>query len=368
MKVLHVIDSLCAGGKERRLLELLRGLEKYGTIKCELVVLSEEIFYSSVNGLDVRIHRLNRRRKKDLSVFAKLYRICREFQPDIIHSWESMCSIYALPCVKVLRSKFVNGMIAMAPPKLKRDNIRARLTFPFSDLVLANSYAGLRAYAAPEHKSCCIHNGFDFARVDNLADPDVIKKKYHINTPFVVGMVAIFSDRKDYKSFITAAEAIVRKRDDVTFLGIGDGDTLEKCREMIAGEFRARIQLPGGQHDVESIINVFDIGVLATNHEIHGEGISNSILEYMALSKPVIATQGGGTGEIVVDGVTGFVVRPGQAAELAERIEFLLDHKDLARSMGMAGKQRIADEFSLEKMVDRYVEIYEGLGSLKHAK
>src|SRR5262249_36045243 len=154
--------------------------------------------------------------------------------------------IYALPVAKVLGIKFVNGMIADVPPSIKffgRNNIRAKLTFPFSDLVLANSYAGLRAYAAPEHKGCCIHNGFDFGRIENLTDPEEIKKKYHINTPFVVGMVAIFSKNKDYKSFIMAAETILRKRDDVTFLGIGDGNTLEECREMIAEAFRARIRL-----------------------------------------------------------------------------------------------------------------------------
>jgi glycosyltransferase involved in cell wall biosynthesis len=359
------------GGKERRLMELLRGLKSRGTMKCELVVLSDEIFYSSVSGLEVRIHRLKRRTKKDLSVLVKLYRICREFQPDIVHSWGSMCSVYAIPIVKALGIKFVNGMIADVPPKLKsleRENVRARLTFPFSDLIVANSYAGLKAFAAPEHRSHCIHNGFDFARVENLKDPDVIKRKYHINTPFVVGMVAVFTNRKDYQSFITAAEAIVRKRDDVTFLGIGDGDLLKKCREKITDAFQTRILLPGAQQDVESIVNVFDVGVLATNDEIHGEGISNAIMEYMALSKPVVATHGGGTGEIVVDNVTGFLVEPRQPAGLAERIEFLLEHKDEARSMGMAGKQRIVDEFSLEKMVDRYVEMYERLASSHMSK
>jgi glycosyltransferase involved in cell wall biosynthesis len=282
-----------------------------------------------------------------------------------------MCSIYAVPIAKLLGIKFVNGMITDAPSSIKyfgRAHIRARLTFLFSDVVLSNSYAGLRAYPVPRHKGCYIHNGFDFSRTENLASPDTVRKKFQVNTPYVVGMIAAFSMRKDYETFIMAAKTILQKRDDVTFLGIGDGSTLDKCREMVTGTLQSRVRLPGSQHDVESIINSFDIGVLVTNHRVHGEGISNAIMEYMALSKPVIATQGGGTGEIVIHNVNGFLVRPGHVADLAERIEFLLNHRDVARSMGEAGKQRIADNFSLERMVTRYVEIYEGLSNSPRAK
>ena len=77
------------------------------------------------------------------------------------------------------------------------------------------------------------------------------------------------------------------------------------------------------------MVNVFDIGVLAT----HGEGISNSIMEYMALGKPVVASEGGGTCELVQDGITGFLVPRRDPQALAARISQLLDDQEAGRRM-----------------------------------
>jgi glycosyltransferase involved in cell wall biosynthesis len=112
---------------------------------------------------------------------------------------------------------------------------------------------------------------------------------------------------------------------------------------------------------VESIINCFDVAVLATFEE----GISNSIIEYMALQKPVIATNGGGTCELVKDGITGYLVREGDIYELAEKIEFLLNHPDVGLKMGAEGKMRIIEEFNFEKMVHGFKDEYEEILKVK---
>jgi glycosyltransferase involved in cell wall biosynthesis len=82
---------------------------------------------------------------------------------------------------------------------------------------------------------------------------------------------------------------------DICFLLIGDGENIERCKYLVKDLPTENIKFLGRQNDAESIINIFDIGVLTTNIRIHREGISNSIIEYMAMGKPVIATQGGGT-------------------------------------------------------------------------
>ena len=105
---------------------------------------------------------------------------------------------------------------------------------------------------------------------------------------------------------------------------------------------------------MESFVNAMDICVLST----FTEGISNSILEYMALEKPVVATSGGGTNEIVVDNVTGFLIGPSNPEELAEKLDMLLNDADLRASMGQAGKQRVLNEFSIDKMSGKYIDLY----------
>jgi glycosyltransferase involved in cell wall biosynthesis len=116
-----------------------------------------------------------------------------------------------------------------------------------------------------------------------------------------------------------------------------------------------RIQFLGRRKDVEKIVNSFSIGVLAT----FTEGISNSIMEYMVMAKPVVATACSGSSELVLDGETGFLVPPGDPAALADRIAYLLDHPEEALRMGQAGKKHIEQHFSLKTMVDKTVEIYE---------
>jgi glycosyltransferase involved in cell wall biosynthesis len=104
-----------------------------------------------------------------------------------------------------------------------------------------------------------------------------------------------------------------------------------------------------------------DICVLST----FTEGVSNSILEYMALEKPVVATIGGGTSEIVIDNETGFLINPSNPKELADKLGILLENKSLRTRMGSAGKKRVIDEFSVEKMVNKYIDLYKLILSKK---
>jgi len=364
MRILMFIDSLHSGGKERRLVELIKGLKDYSDIHCELAIMSNDIHYKYVVKQDIRIHYLIRKWKKDPRIFFKLYKLCKEFKPDIIHSWGSMPSVYAFPIAKVLKIKFINAMISDAPLKLKvfsKAWTRSKITFPFSDIILSNSYAGLKSYNAPKNKSYCIHNGFYFERLKKIEDKNNIKIKFGIKTEKVVGMVGAFADRKDYKTYLLAAMKILSKRNDVSFMAIGDGENLEDCKKMVKKEYRDKIIFTGKQNDVESIVKVFDIGVLATNKEVHGEGISNSIMEYMALGKPVIVSSGGGTPEIVEHDKTGFLITPKSIEELASKIEYLLENEKVAVEMGEKGRKRIKKEFGLEKMTNSYVSLYRRL-------
>ncbi|MCB0587597.1 MAG: glycosyltransferase, partial [Phaeodactylibacter sp.] len=142
---------------------------------------------------------------------------------------------------------------------------------------------------------------------------------------------------------------------------IGDGPLWKECAAMVPARFSNRIILPGLRRDVESIIQAFDVGVLATNSLVHGEGISNSILEYMALGKPVVATDGGGTPEIVENGRTGLLVSPLNPEEMAEKIAYLLDHPEKAREMGQEGRRIIETEFTISRMTERYIDIYKSM-------
>jgi len=357
MKILYVTDNLWSGGKQRQLAELIKGLAVRDDIHCWLAVTASGLHYTDLLNQDIQIRYLARRTKKDPAVFYELSRLCRAVRPDIIHTWDSMTSIYALPICKLMGIKMVNGMIRDAPPKPTPRNkhwLRAKGTFPFSDAVISNSLAGLRSYGPPPRKSFCIRNGFDFARTQSLQEAATVRERFSIETPSVVGMVASFSHRKDYATFFEAARIVLERSPDVTFLAIGDGPGLAAYRSSLESDYPNRIKCLGRQNDVESIVNTFDVGVLAT----YDEAISNAIIEYMALGKPVVATRCDGTRELVDDGKSGFLVQARRPGEMALCVARLLEDKHLASKMGAAGRERIRSEFNFEKMVNRFFQLY----------
>lgn len=357
MKVLFLIDTLGSGGKERRLTELLKALIFKQNIDIELVVMSDDIHYEEVLNLGINIHKIIRKTPKDISVFRKFYVHIRNYRPDVVHCWDSMTAVYVAVTCQLLNCKLVNGMVIDSPVRRNIFNkywLRARLTFPFSDTIVGNSMAGLKAYKAPEKKSIVVHNGFNFDRTNNLISREVKRRELNITTKFTVGMVATYSELKDYPTYYMAAQQLLDKRKDVTFLAIGPGTDSTESLNLIDKKHIDNFRLLGKRAGIESFINTMDICILST----FTEGISNSVLEYMALSKPVIATTGGGTDEIVADKKTGFLISPSNSGELADKIELLLDDPGLCQKMGSAGRERVKVEFSIDQMVRKYIDIY----------
>jgi len=121
---------------------------------------------------------------------------------------------------------------------------------------------------------------------------------------------------------------------------------------------KKKILLLGKRSDVEFIVNIFDIEVLLKNAQVHGEGISNSIIEYMALSKPVIGTRGGGTDELITDGYNGFLLDSGDVELLINRITELASDNELRSKLGTNAKQMVVDKFDLRKMTNEYIDLY----------
>ena len=118
-----------------------------------------------------------------------------------------------------------------------------------------------------------------------------------------------------------------------------------------------RIIFTGRIKAVEDLIERFDICVLTT----YTEGISNAIIEYMVHSKPVIATKGGGTEEIIEDRNTGFLIPPEDPEALVYKIEYLLSNPLIAKEMGQRGRDVINKKFTMNKLLDRTIKMYDAL-------
>jgi glycosyltransferase involved in cell wall biosynthesis len=365
MKILMVINCLCKGGRERRVLELIKGLkEKNKDFDIYLISLNPLIEYPIVYDLPIKFEIINKK-SKDIGLIFKLRKVIKNFNPDIIHSWDVMSSAYLSAANLFINKKLVNGVIYNAAQNsdwYERDYFKVKFFTAISDVTVANSQAGLKAFKASPRKSVCIYNGINLKRFDNLkpvkdVELDVLKKQK--GDHYIATMVAAFEDRKDYDTLIEAAVKLCSYNKKIIFLLIGRGTNRSRIMEKVPAEMLDKqIYFLGVRDDIESILQITDAGLLIT---APCEGLSNSIIEYMAAGKPVIATEGGGTDELVKDGFNGFLIKNKNSGQIIEKLETLMQHPQLAATLGANGGKWVRENLDVKKMTDSYINLYKKL-------
>jgi glycosyltransferase involved in cell wall biosynthesis len=370
MNIIFFIGSLRMGGKERRLIDLLSYLRCKPNYRLMVILKYDKIDYPHFFKLNIphQVLKTGSSKQNPLS-FIQFYRICRVFKPDIIHAWGRMPAFYSLLTVILKNITLVNSQITSTPPVIKKIsiyNVIDRINFRFSNIILSNSITAMEAYRPVKNRSRVIYNGINPDRFSYLQPIERIKAAYGITTPYVVVMVASFTPNKNYDLFFRVAEYITALRSDISFIGVGDwGRNDAEYRKMVKmANNKPRIFFPGKVNDVESLIQACDIGVLFTNNQNHGEGISNAILEYMALCKPVIANDSGGTREIVHNNINGYLITSESVKEISNIITGLLDDRAKREMLGKTGRRIVEEYFMLDKMGQAYENIYHQHASL----
>lgn len=358
MKILIFTDTLGFGGKERRMLELIRYLKQNTNHELALVLTENEIYYEYVHELGVPIQIIERKYSNfDPLPLVKFYRFCQSFKPDIIHAWGIMTTFYAIPAKLFGKKPLISSMIADVAGLnkiLSTKTIFFKINYRFCDLVLSNSKAGIEAYKVSPEKSKVIWNGVHLERFQQEFSNDETRRNIGVKTKHMVVMVGSFWIFKDYDLFVDVAKEIKKTRSDVTFVGVGDGIYFDRIQQRIHEEQVENVILTGRRKDVEQIVAASDIGLLCTI----SEGISNAIIEYMALGKPVVVTDiKGGSQEIVIEGETGYCTER-KKVSVVPLINKLLDNRELRISMGEKGKERIASHFSIDRMGREFEQVY----------
>ena len=164
-----------------------------------------------------------------------------------------------------------------------------------------------------------------------------------------------YSFRKDYPLFVRAASRVLDQQIDVNFIAKGSGDP-SPYEALVPTHYKERIRFVGRVTDVESVYNASDVVVLATTVE----GVSNAIMEGMALGKPIVSTKGPfvGTEEVVEEGKSGFLTEYHDDKSFADYILELLADEKLRIQMGNRGKEIVKEKFSIQQMIERFAKVY----------
>lgn len=232
----------------------------------------------------------------------------------------------------------------------------------FNDRVIAVSESvkqDLISQGMSPEKIVVVKNGIEFEQwqspLDNENHRAKKRKELGIDNCPVVGTITRFSKQKDVHTFLYAISSVIRDYPSVRCMILGDGEQrveLEDLSRRLA--LNGNVTFLGYREDAGEILRLFDIFVLSSLWE----GLPLVVLEAMAASKPVVATEVPGTAEAVLDGKTGLLVPLRHSESLANSVKRLLKDKNLSKSMGKAGRRRVEKHFSVEKMVDATEQLY----------
>jgi len=171
-------------------------------------------------------------------------------------------------------------------------------------------------------------------------------------------VVANLIPYKGHSDLLKAARQVVDQIPEAKFLLVGEDRGIQKDLERGAQDLGISdgVVFMGQRSDIAELLAASDLSVLPS----HEEGFSNVILESMSAGLSVVATCVGGNPEAVVDGVTGCLVPPRNPAAMAEKIVDLLGDPERAKSWGERGRKRVKELFTIERMVEGHLKLYEG--------
>lgn len=371
--VLQLIGSFHQGGSERQAVQLVRLLQEEGSC---------QIFPACLNRQGVLLDELERIGFADppefpltsfydanmLGQLRKLAAYLRENSIEIIQTHDFYTNIFGMAA----------GALARVPVRIaaKRDTgtksaaqqFFERRAFRLAHAVVVNAGA-VRSYLAekgvPPEKLYTIHNGLDLERLTargGRTKPEILAAlglpAAAAHRPLVTIVANMRSEVKNHPMFLRAAARVAKEFPETGFILAGEGELTDRLKRLAAElDIEKNTFFPGRCRQVAELLAVSDVCVLSSRTE----GFSNSILEYMAAARPVVATRVGGAAEAVVHGETGYLVAPDDDRAMADRLIELLGEPEKAVRMGRRGRRLVADRFSLSAQLEKTLSLYKNL-------
>jgi glycosyltransferase involved in cell wall biosynthesis len=374
--VLFIIDSFEQGGSERQALQLLRQLHTSG--RCRLHLACLQNFGSLRADADQlglgEIHEYPLTSFYDRNFVTQVQRLRRYLKDndiDVVHTHCFYTNIFGMTaaalsqvCARVTSKGETEGF------RTHMQKVAERFAFRLAHRVIANCRVVQNQLISEGVSSTRIvqhYNGLDLERLKvqpGLQRAEVLRTFGLPQEPkrrFVTIVANLHNPVKDHPTFLRAAARVREQVPDAAFVIAGEGELMDGLRALAAQLGIERdVFFTGRCDNVANLLFASDIGVLSST----AEGFANAILEYMAASLPVVATDVGGVREAIIEGETGYVVPAGDDEKMAEQIIRLLNEPERARAMGERGKLIVADKFACDRHLENTLELYDELLSM----
>lgn len=371
--IVHIIYRLDVGGLENGLVNLINHTppDRYRHAIISLTEITD--FRRRIKRDGVTCTALHKREGKDIGVYARLWRVLRELRPQIVHTR----NLPALVCQIVASLARVPGRIHgehgrdvydLDGTNWKYNRLRRSmrpLIHRYIPLSIDLDQWLRSRVAVSDEKIVRIYNGVDskeFHPALTGREPLPAPLGFAPPDKLVIGTVGRMAKVKDplslVRAFLHLLDTMPRASERLRLVMAGDGPLRAEAVNLLARHGAAHLAwLPGSREDVARIMRGLDVFVLPSK----AEGISNTILEAMASGLPVVATRVGGNPELVSEEQNGLLVPAESPEALAQAIRRYLDDPGLTRRHGLAARQRIEREFSIDAMVHRYLAVYDAV-------
>ena len=372
--VVQLIDSFNQGGSERQALQLTRLLAQSGKFKIHLAALSPEgSLRATIEDLDLEeIPSFPLNSFYDANAVKQLRRFVQWLKAariDVLHTHDFYTNVFGMTAgalarlpVRIASMRETTGMRSSAQKRVQR------VAYSLAHQVVANSNAVrevLITEGVSPQKVAVVHNGLDLQRLvpQTSSRSDALSllglaSKTDSGRRFISIVANMRHEVKDHPMFLRAARRVVDAVPEASFLLAGEGELTDSLRALATElGIQDSTHFLGRCERVAELLSVSEICVLSSK----AEGFSNSILEYMAAGRPVVATNVGGAAELIREGETGYLVPAGDDEMMSARLISLL--RDTARSemMGAEGRRIVEEQFSCEAQLARTEDLYEQL-------
>lgn len=368
--VLHVMHRFDMGGLENGVVNLVNHMPAHSYRHAVLALTEVTEFRQRILKNDVQFISLQKPPGQGVWQYPKLFRLFRQLRPTIVHSrnlaaLEVQAPAWAAGVPIRIHSEHGRDMDDLLGKNVTYQRVR-RFYKPFVHHYVALSrdladYLGDKI-RVPEDALTQAYNGVDTERFypAPFGPLPIAGCPFDPSKHWIVGTVGRMQTIKDQvmlaHAFVHALQLSPGLKPRMRLIMVGDGPLRAQAQAVLETAGLARFAwMPGERSDVADILRGLHLFVLPSL----SEGISNSILEAMASSLPVIATAVGGNVDLVVQGVTGRMVQCANPQAMAHQLVQLAANPERARSMGMAGRQRVETKFSLRAMIATYQSVYD---------
>lgn len=358
-RILHIISTLERSGAEKQLLLLSRGLAQQGFDVHVAALERGGPLTVEFRAAGVPTIVIGKRLVSDPIALARLTRYAVHLGPELVHTWNFTANAYGRVAARAAGVKHVvAGEYAIDRWKgawaWYVDRLLARSTdrFVTDSAAIRDHYV---EHGLPAERFTLIANGVEPAPESNVTRAELLSELKCPVDARLIGVVGSLVPQKRLKDLIWAADLLRVLHDNLRMLVIGDGperSMLERFARLASDLDHVRFL--GHRDDVWRIMPHLDV---LWNGDAAG-GQSNAVMEAMAASVPVVASDVPANGELVVHGETGFLVPIAGRAARARATDQIFNDAALKTRLGAAAKQRMAEHFSVDQNVSRHEELY----------